>query len=87
MANCNVTPEEEVRQKFIIRLVDKYGYELNTMKQEVSNSQRGRAMADIAVWKSVEDKNENNSPVIVVECKAEHIIIREKDYFQGYNYA
>lgn len=84
-------PEEEVRQKYIGRLVDKYGFELNQMAQEVqvSNSQRGqgRAMADIVIWKSAKDKNENNSPAIVVECKAEHITVREEDYFQGYNYA
>lgn len=84
-------PEEEVRQKYITRLVNKYGYTLEQMAQEVqvSNSQRGqgRAMADIVVWKSANDKLEENSPAIVVECKAEHITIREEDYFQGYNYA
>lgn len=84
-------PEEEVRQKYIIRLVNKYGFTFDQMAQEVqvSNSQRGqgRAMADIVIWKSAKDKNENNSPAIVVECKAEHITVREEDYFQGYNYA
>lgn len=84
-------PEEEVRQKYIVRLVDKYGFTFDQMAQEVqvSNSQRGqgRAMADIVIWKSAKDKNENNSPAIVVECKAEHITVREEDYFQGYNYA
>jgi type I restriction enzyme M protein len=84
-------PEEEVRQKYLTRLVNKYGFELEQMTQEVqvSNSQRGqgRAMADIVVWKSAKDKLENNSPVIVVECKAEHITVREEDYFQGFNYA
>src|SRR6056297_264933 len=84
-------PEEEVRQKYLLRLVNKYGFELDQMTQEVqvSNSQRGqgRAMADIVVWKSAKDKLENNSPAIVVECKAEHITIREEDYFQGFNYA
>ena len=44
-------------------------------------------MADIVIWKSEKDKLENNSPSIVVECKAEHITIHEEDYFQGYNYA
>lgn len=86
-----VKPEEEVRQQYLSRLVNKYGFELDQMTQEVqvSNSQRGqgRAMADIVVWKSAKDKYENNSPAIVVECKAEHISIREEDYFQGFNYA
>jgi type I restriction enzyme M protein len=84
-------PEEEVRQIFIQRLIDSYGYSLNQMAQEiqVNNAQRGqgRAMADIVVWKSEADKKNDNSPVIVVECKAEHIAIHEEDYFQGYNYA
>ncbi len=84
-------PEEEVRQKYICRLVDSYGYDLKLMTQElqVSNSSRGqgRAMADIVIWKSEKDKLEENSPIIVVECKAEYLTIREEDYFQGSNYA
>lgn len=84
-------PEEEVRQNYIVRLVKSYGFELNQMAQEVqvNNSQRGqgRAMADIVIWKSEADKLADKSPVIVVECKAEHITIHEEDYFQGYNYA
>ena len=85
------TPEEEVRQKYICRLVNHYGFSFDQMAQEVkvNNSQRGqgRARADIVVWKSKEDKTEKNSPVIVVECKADNITIREEDYFQGFNYA
>ena len=84
-------PEEQVRQEYICRLVNNYGFDLEQMAQEiqVSNSQRGqgRAMADIVIWRNVKDKRENNSPIIVVECKAEHITVREEDYFQGYNYA
>ena len=84
-------PEEEVRQKFICRLVDSYGYDLKQMDQElkVSNSQRGQgaARADIVIWKSIEDKNDSKSALIVVECKAESVTIRKDDYYQGYNYA
>jgi type I restriction enzyme M protein len=84
-------PEEKVRQEYICRLVNNYGFSMEQMAQEiqVSNSQRGqgRAMADIVVWRNAKDKNEHNSPIIVVECKAEHITVREEDYFQGYNYA
>ena len=84
-------PEEEVRQKFICRLVDSYGYSLDQMAQEmqVTNSQRGQgaARADIVVWKNKEDKNANKYPLIVVECKAESVTIRKEDYYQGMNYA
>ncbi|PXY41358.1 N-6 DNA methylase [Flavobacterium cheongpyeongense] len=84
-------PEENVRQQYICRLVNDYGFALDQMDQEVkvSNSQRGqgRAMADIVIWRNPKDKHESKSPIVVVECKAEHITVREEDYFQGYNYA
>lgn len=84
-------PEEQVRQKYICRLVDSYGYSLDQMAQElqVSNAQRGQgaARADIVIWRSKEDKTNNKSALIVVECKAESVTIHEEDYYQGYNYA
>lgn len=83
-------PEEKVRQEYICRLLENKGFTLEQMDQEVkvSNSQRGqgRAMADIVIWRNTKDKSEHKSPIIVVECKAEHITVREEDYFQGYNY-
>lgn len=86
-----LTPEERVRQEYICRLVNHYGYELAQMDQElqVNNSHRGqgKARADIVVWKSASAKSNDDAATIVVECKAEHITIREEDYFQGYNYA
>ena len=86
-----LTPEERVRQEYICRLVNHYGYDLSQMEQElqVNNSHRGqgKARADIVVWKSASAKSNEDAATIVVECKAEHITIREEDYFQGYNYA
>ena len=86
-----LTPEERVRQEYICRLVNHYGYDLSQMEQElqVNNSHRGqgKARADIVVWKSATAKSNDDAATIVVECKAEHITIREEDYFQGYNYA
>ena len=86
-----LTPEERVRQEYICRLVNHYGYDLSQMDQElqVNNSRRGqgKARADIVVWKSASAKSNEDAATIVVECKAEHITIREEDYFQGYNYA
>ncbi len=86
-----LTPEERVRQEYICRLVNHYGYEIGQMAQEVqvNNSHRGqgKALADIVVWKSASAKSNEDAATIVVECKAEHITIRDEDYFQGYNYA
>ena len=86
-----VKPEEEVRQRYICRLVDSYGYNPKQMDQElkVTNSHRGQgsARADIVIWKSAQEKNDNKSAFIIVECKAESVTIRKEDYYQGYNYA
>jgi len=86
-------PEEEVRQRYICRLIDSYGFSPEQMDQEiqVNNSKRGQggSRADIIVWKSKEDKlaDPQKSPIIIVECKAESVTIHEEDYYQGYNYA
>lgn len=84
-------PEEEVRQRYVCRLVDSYGYGIKQMGEEVkgTNSQRGQgaARADIVVWRNEEDKRKGKNALIVVGCKAENVTIRQADYFQGYNYA
>ena len=56
---------------------------------KVTNSQRGQgaARADIVIWRNEEDKRKGKNALIVVECKAENVTIRQADYFQGYNYA
>jgi len=86
-----LTPEERVRQEFIHILLTDYHFAADQMDQEVkvSNSKRGQgnARADIVVWRSKEDKKAKKSPVIVVECKAQQVTIREEDYYQGMNYA
>lgn len=86
-----LTPEEEVRQKYIQVLVEEYWYKLEQMEQEVkvSNSDRWnwRASADIIVWRSEEDRKTKKKPLIVVECKSDNVVIRTKDYYQGLNYA
>lgn len=86
-----LTPEEQVRQHYVCRLVNVYGYTLEQMDEElkVNNSHRGqgKARADIVIWKSKEDKKKNRSAFIVVECKAETVKIRQEDYYQGANYA
>ena len=86
-----LTPEEQVRQSYICRLVNVYGYALEQMDEElkVNNSHRGqgKARADIVIWKSKEDKKKNKAAFVVVECKAETVKIRQEDYYQGANYA
>lgn len=85
------TPEEKIRQSYVVTLVNEMGYSLEQMKQEetLTNSSRGtgRARADIVIWKTKEDKRDNKLASIVVECKSDNVIIQPEDYYQGLNYA
>lgn len=82
------TPEETVRQDFVCRLANDYGFKLAQMAEEI-DTQRGRqhAEADIVIWRSVADKAERKTPLIVVECKADNVTISPRDYAQGESYA
>jgi type I restriction enzyme M protein len=85
------TPEEKVRQEFICRLINDYGYTLEQMDQEVnltaSKRGTGRAYADVVVWRTKEDKDDDNTAFLVVELKAETLNLKPEDFYQGYNYA
>ncbi len=84
-------PEEIVRQEFICKLINDYGYKLEQMDEEVklTTSQRGtgRASADIVVWKSEEEKKKKKTAFLVVELKADTLRLKVEDCYQGYNYA
>ncbi|TQR32331.1 N-6 DNA methylase [Campylobacter sp. MIT 99-7217] len=82
------TPEEIIRQKFVLTLVNNYKYDLAQMDEEVKTKYgKGTTRADIVIWQSIEDKQTNRLPFIVVECKADNIRISEDDYAQGESYA
>ncbi len=80
-------PEEIVRQTFIRHLVEHYGYSLAQMDQE-RRTQHGHKSprADIIIWETPKKKANNNTPVLVVECKSEGVDINVKDYYQGESY-
>ncbi|WP_179317943.1 N-6 DNA methylase [Winogradskyella undariae] len=84
-------PEEIVRQEFICKLVNDYGYSLKQMDQEVklTTSVRGtgRASADLVIWKSEEEKKKKKTAFLVVELKADNLKLKVEDCYQGYNYA
>jgi type I restriction enzyme M protein len=84
-------PEEVVRQEFICKLINDYGYSLSQMDEEVklTTSVRGtgRASADIVIWKSEQEKKKNKTAFLVVELKADYLKLKVEDCYQGYNYA
>jgi type I restriction enzyme M protein len=83
------TPEEFVRQEYLLVLLHEYGFALEQIaeEEEVTGRGSGRARADFVVWRSPKDKADSKSPLIVVECKSDNVTIRAQDYGQGDNYA
>ncbi|MCI1067419.1 N-6 DNA methylase [Stenotrophomonas maltophilia] len=83
------TPEETVRQEYLLVLVNEYGFLLDQIGEEMNLAGRGSASAraDFVLWRSVHDKIEENSPFIIVECKSDSVAIKSQDYGQGENYA
>jgi type I restriction enzyme M protein len=83
------TPEEFVRQEYLLVLLHEYEFALEQIgeEEEVTGRGSGRARADFVVWRSAKDKTDQKPPLIVVECKSDNVTIRAQDYGQGDNYA
>ncbi len=58
------TPEERVRQTYLLVLVNEYGYSLDQITEEESVVGRGsgQARADFMIWRTVQDRSENKTP-------------------------
>ena len=65
------TPEEKVRQEYVRRLVEEYGYPKEfidvevPIKMGVSETKR----ADIVIYRSRQDREKRENHYIIVECK------------------
>lgn len=83
------TPEEFVRQEYLLVLLHEYGFVADQIseEEEVTGRGSGRARADFVIWRSVKDKADRNPPLVVVECKSDNVTISAADYGQGDNYA
>lgn len=83
------TPEERVRQEYLLVLVNEYGFSLAQMDEELEVTGRGsgHAKADFVIWRTVQDKADKLNPLIVVETKSDNVTISVKDYGQGDNYS
>lgn len=80
-----ISPEEEIRQKYICRLVNIYGFTTKQMTQDYDYSKitDKKIKSDILVWKNEISLKNNEKPLIFIECKSDSIIIRPEDYFKG----
>jgi len=83
------TPEESVRQAYLLILLNEYGFSLDQIDEEIDLTGRGTASAraDFSVWRSAKDKADSNAPFIIIECKSDNVTIKQRDYTQGETYA
>ena len=83
------TPEEQVRQAYVVTLHNEYGFSLDQMDEELRVAGRGsaQARADLVIWRTAQDKSDSKAPLIVVECKSDNITIKSDDYAQGEAYS
>ena len=83
------TPEETVRQTYLLVLVNEYQFSLDQIAEEMDLTGRGSASAraDFVLWRTAQDKLDENAPFIIVECKSDNVTIQPADYSQGENYA
>lgn len=79
--------KQELTEAFFQRLVDSYGYLPEQMEFNVAVSPT--SVADIAIWRSPDDKKSGLAPdiYVLVACKTEHIKIKAEDYFEQYKQA
>ncbi|MGE4584919.1 MAG: N-6 DNA methylase [Sphaerochaeta sp.] len=83
------TPEETVRQEYLLTLVNEYTFSIDQISEEMDLTGRGSASAraDFVIWRTPQDKSDDNAPFIIVECKSDSVTIKPPDYGQGENYA
>ena len=76
--------KQQLADAFFQRLVDSYGYLPEQMEFNVAVSPT--SVADIAIWRSPDDKKSGLTPdiYVLVACKTEHIKIKAEDYFEQY---
>lgn len=63
-----LTPEERVRQEYLLVLIEEYGYTLDQISEEMDVSGRGsaQARADFVIWRSPQDKTDQKAPFIII---------------------
>ena len=77
----------QLAKTFFQRLVDSYGYLPEQM--ELNAKVSPTSVADIAIWRSPDDKQAGLAPgiYVLVVCKTEHIKIKAENYFEQFKQA
>jgi type I restriction enzyme M protein len=80
-----LSAEEKVRQSYICRLVNSYGFSLKQIAQDylISGLSSSYVHFSLVVWRNAEAKKNKKNPIIFIQCKADSIVIRQEDYFKG----
>lgn len=79
--------KRQLTESFYHRLIESYGYSPDQLAFDVPVS--STSVADIAIWRSTEEKEQGRTPniYVLVACKAEHVQIKAEDYFEQFKQA
>ena len=79
--------KRQLAEAFYRRLIESYGYLPDQLEYNVQVS--ASSVADIAIWRSANEKMLGHTPniYVLVACRAEHIKIRAEDYFEQFKQA
>lgn len=80
---------DEIRHRYVKRLVDAYGYLLDQMCLNEKNGAQSSLddACDIVVWSSIKEKEKDVAPLICIQCKSDEMQICIEDYKDGLNEA
>lgn len=83
----SITEEKSLVDAFYQRLITAYGYSDEQLGRGVAIGEE--AKADIAIWRSKDEKEQGLTPniYVLVTCRAEHIRIEAEDYFGKFKQA
>lgn len=76
---------EEVRQLYVQRLVNAYGYSSDQMYLNEENDAHNSCeeACDIVVWGSMKDKSKDAAPLVYIQCKGDEMQVCLDDYKDG----
>ena len=74
------TPEERVRQAYVVTLHNEYGFDLAQMDEELHVAGRGsaRARADVVIWRRAQDKADAKARLEAAKADVEAMILGAK---------
>jgi type I restriction enzyme M protein len=82
------TPEEWVKQKYLETILNHYGFYLEQIAENVVTIHESQKFhADFVIWRTSEEKERQDQPLIVIGCSSGNVSIKKEDFLNEIRYA